>query len=61
MSIERDLTRWTERSLTADEARAWAAPIGDDEREQVLALVRWFTRRYPKALLTACAPLPIDA
>jgi hypothetical protein len=21
-------------------------PIGDDEREEVLALVRWFTRRY---------------
>lgn len=36
------------RTLSADEARAWIdTPIGDDEREQVLSLVRWFTRRYP--------------
>ena len=25
-------------------------PIGDDEREQVLSLVRWFKRRYPTPL-----------
>lgn len=36
------------RTLSPDEARAWIhAPIGDDEREQVLSLVRWFRRRYP--------------
>ena len=37
----------TERRLTADEVRARLnAPIRDDEREHVLALVRWFRRRY---------------
>ena len=36
------------RELTADEARAYRDhPITDAEREEVLALVRWFTRRYP--------------
>jgi hypothetical protein len=38
----------TSRTLTEDEAREWLdSPIGDAEREQVLELVRWFTRRYP--------------
>ena len=27
--------------------RALEQPIGRDEREDVLSLVRWFTRRYP--------------
>jgi hypothetical protein len=37
----------TSRTLTEEEARQWLdAPIGDAEREQVLELVRWFTRRY---------------
>jgi hypothetical protein len=39
------------RTLSTEEARAWIeAPIGDDEREQVLSLVRWFRRRYPTPL-----------
>ena len=37
-----------ERELPPDEARAYRDhPIGTDEREQVRALVRWFTTRYP--------------
>jgi hypothetical protein len=36
-----------ERVATAAELDAWAVPIGDDEREQILALIRWFTARYP--------------
>ncbi|MBI2185662.1 MAG: hypothetical protein HYU37_00905 [Acidobacteria bacterium] len=28
---------------------ALARPIAAEEREDVLALVRWFTRRYPTA------------
>jgi hypothetical protein len=38
----------TSRTLSADDARAWLdAPIDDDEREQVVSLIRWFRRRYP--------------
>jgi hypothetical protein len=34
--------------LTPEEARAYlAAPVSAAEREDVLALVRWFRRRYP--------------
>ena len=41
------LRAWTDRRLTADEVRArLSEPIGDDERADVLALVRWFRRRY---------------
>ena len=37
-----------DRRVTPDEAAAYlAAPISDAEREDVLSLVRWFTRRYP--------------
>ena len=37
-----------DRELTPDQARAYLAhPITDAEREDTLALVRWFTRRYP--------------
>lgn len=33
---------------TVDEVRrALDEPISADEREEVLSLVRWFTRRYP--------------
>lgn len=40
--------RFAERSLPPDEARAYdETPISLAEREEVLALVRWFTRRYP--------------
>ena len=42
------LRAWTERQLTAEEVRAWlSVPIGDDERAEVLSLVRWFRRRHP--------------
>lgn len=38
----------SQRVLSADEVReAIDAPIGEDEREDVLSLVRWFRRRYP--------------
>ena len=41
------LRAWTDRRLTADEVRAWLSePIGEDERAEVLSLVRWFRRRY---------------
>jgi hypothetical protein len=33
----------------ADVNRELQRPIGDEEREQVLSLVRWFTRRYATA------------
>ena len=37
-----------DRRVTREEAAAYlAAPISDTEREAVLDLVRWFTRRYP--------------
>ena len=37
-----------DRRVTPDEAAAYlTAPISDAEREDVLSLVRWFTRRYP--------------
>ena len=37
-----------ERALSPDEVRVYlATPIGDSEREDILALVRWFRRRYP--------------
>ena len=42
------LRAWVERRLTAEEAHAWlSVPMGDDERAEVLSLVRWFRRRYP--------------
>lgn len=41
--------RWDEELASAEEiAAAREAPaLSDDEREAVLDLVRWFTRRYP--------------
>lgn len=39
-----------ERPVTpADVDRELTRPIGDDEREEVLSLVRWFTSRYSTA------------
>jgi hypothetical protein len=36
------------RLVSRDELRsALESPIPADERDEVLALVRWFTRRYP--------------
>ena len=37
-----------ERRLSNEEARVYlATPLGDDERHQILSLIRWFRRRYP--------------
>jgi hypothetical protein len=37
-----------ERRVSAEELRlALQHPISDDERSEILALVRWFMRRYP--------------
>jgi len=44
----RRLAALAERRLTADEVRAaLATPLGDEEREESLSLIRWFRRRYP--------------
>jgi hypothetical protein len=37
----------TERKVSGEEIRLALRPLGDDERDEILALVRWFTRRYP--------------
>lgn len=38
----------SERRLTPEEADAYlATPVSAAEQEDVLSLVRWFTRRYP--------------
>ncbi len=34
-------------ATAADVRRALEQPISAEEREDVLSLVRWFTRRYP--------------
>jgi hypothetical protein len=40
-----------ERRVSADELRAALdRPIGREERDEILALVRWFRRRYPTPL-----------
>jgi hypothetical protein len=45
------LGRLVERHVTADELQqALARPLTASEREETLALVRWFTRRYPTPL-----------
>jgi hypothetical protein len=37
-----------DRQVTAAEAAAYlAAPISDAERDEAVALIRWFRRRYP--------------
>jgi hypothetical protein len=43
-----DLESFRDRTLGPAEARAYLeAPITPAERDEVLALVRWFQRRYP--------------
>lgn len=43
-----DLAAFHERSLGPEEARAYLeAPIGEVERDEVRALIRWFRQRYP--------------
>jgi site-specific recombinase len=47
-SVRARLRAEAERSLTAEEVRAYLdTPIEASEREDILALVRWFRRRYP--------------
>lgn len=49
------LVRALERRVTPEELRAeLERPIGPDERDDVLSLIRWFTRRYatPEARLS---------
>jgi hypothetical protein len=37
-----------ERVLTRDELEAYlGAPMSDDERDEILDAIRWFTTRYP--------------
>jgi hypothetical protein len=37
-----------ERRLTAEEVcEALATPLGEQEREESVSLIRWFLRRYP--------------
>jgi hypothetical protein len=46
--------REIDRMVSVDELhRELSRPIGDTERDEVLSLVRWFTRRYrsPEARL----------
>ena len=45
------LEAFRDRRLEPAEARAYLdAPVTEIEREDVLALVRWFRRRYPAPL-----------
>jgi hypothetical protein len=38
----------SDRQLTAEEAEAYLSPpITQAERDEVVALIRWFRRRYP--------------
>jgi len=49
-AVHRMATRHAERQLSVEEARAYlSTPVSDTEREDVLALVDWFRKRYPRA------------
>lgn len=44
----KDIIRLSATPLTEEEARRYLDhPVSDAERDEVLALVRWFCRRYP--------------
>lgn len=46
--VSRSLRDLIDRRVSAAELRqALERPLGEDEREEVLSLVRWFRRRYP--------------
>jgi len=48
MNTRARLAQAANRTVSLDDARAYLdAPITDVERDEVLALVRWFTHRYP--------------
>jgi hypothetical protein len=47
MTLEEIRRSW-DRRLTAGEFEAYVrAPMSDREREEILSLADWFTRRYP--------------
>ena len=51
MSGQDHVQLFAERRLSPLEAREYLErPISDSERDEVLALVRWFRRRYPTPL-----------
>jgi len=51
MSGQDHVQLFAERRLSPLEAREYLeTPISDSERAEVLALVRWFRRRYPTPL-----------
>jgi hypothetical protein len=48
--IQRAVADAVNRVVTPEELRrALVEPVPRDEREEVMALVRWFTTRYPSA------------
>jgi len=50
--VNRRIAAAVGRELSTEEARAYLdQPIAPEEREEVLALVRWFTTRYPTPAL----------
>jgi hypothetical protein len=50
-SRREEFSSFSDRRLDAAEARAYLdAPVTDAERDEVLALVHWFNRRYPAPL-----------
>lgn len=43
-----EIRTMSERALTREEFDAWVnAPMSDEERDGILDLIAWFTRRYP--------------
>lgn len=50
-AVRERINQLTERRVSADEVRrALQDPVSAAEREDVAALVRWFTIRYPSPL-----------
>ena len=50
-SARADVSALVDRRVTAEELQeALDRPLTNDEREEILALVRWFRRRYPTPL-----------
>ncbi len=48
--VVRAVREYAERRLSAEEFDAYVkAPVSEDERQEVLSLIDWFTRRYPTA------------
>jgi hypothetical protein len=46
-----EIAQLIDRRVSAEELRAaLTEPLSDEEREEILELVRWFCRRYPTAL-----------